>query len=59
MWISTIKVFLQTKDGRFVATETRVQSAIARNGNRVRVLRDPGPSDRRVREFINWPPTET
>jgi len=58
MWIGTIKVFLQTKDGRFVATEARVQAAIARNGNQVKVFRDARKCDRTM-QLINWPPNET
>jgi hypothetical protein len=51
MWIGTIKVFLQTKDGRFVATQTSVQPAIERNGNRLKVFGAPRP----LREYLNWP----
>ena len=59
MWISTIKVLVRTKDGRFVLTESRVQPAIARrNGNRVRVFRDTRTGERPMREFINWPPND-
>ncbi len=51
MWIGAIKVYLQTKDGTFVATKASVQAAIERNGNRLKVF---GPS-RPIREFVNWP----
>jgi hypothetical protein len=41
MWIGAIRVLVQTKDARFVATESRVRAAILRNGNSLRILKDP------------------
>jgi hypothetical protein len=58
MWVGAIRVLVQTKDARYVASESRVQAAILRNGNRLRILKDhPGRNDLEpgaIRTYCDW-----
>ena len=58
MWIGSIRVLVQTKDARYVATESLVQAALLLKGKTLRILRDlPSANDRvsgRIRTYCDW-----